>query len=325
VRARRWIDVLVVAGTLLVAVAALYERWVLSRLAGTPDPDAGRDFAFPARSTRCIATPDGGSLHVEECGEGRPIVLLHGHGATLGTFALLAGRLAAGGHRVIGVDQRGFGQSSPAPPAFDYRGLVGDVAHVLETLDLHHVIVVGHSMGGAVALGLPIHHPRLASTRVSALVLVSSTARGPADEWRNRVQVAALDRPALELFSRHPRHGVVLARANFGAWPSRSHVEAARVIGLASPVERRKGFARRLLGVDLTEHLAGVELPVLAVTGSSDRVIPVRESKRLAELLPRARLEVLPHAGHMLPMERCEELAKLVLRFADEIDPVGCP
>ena len=89
-RARRSLGLLLTAGALLVAVVALCERWVLARLAGTPDPDAGRDFTFPARSIQSIPTPDGGVLHVEECGEGPPIVLLHGHGATMGTFALLA-------------------------------------------------------------------------------------------------------------------------------------------------------------------------------------------------------------------------------------------
>ena len=321
-RARRSIGLLVTIGALLVAVVALCERWVLARLADTPDPDAGRDFTFPARSIQSIPTPDGGALHVEECGEGPPIVLLHGHGATMGTFALLADRLAAGGRRVIGVDLRGFGKSSAVPPGFDYRGLVDDVVLVLEALDLRRALIVGHSMGGAVALGVPIHHGDLATTRVSALVLVSSTARGPADHWRNRVQVAALERPALETFSRHPRHGVVLARANFGAGPRWSHVEAARAIGLASPVARRQGFARRLLGVDLTEQLGSVDVPVLALTGSSDRVISARESERLVRLLPDARLEVFPNAGHMLPMERSDEVAALILQFADELDGV---
>jgi 3-oxoadipate enol-lactonase len=311
--------VLPAASGLLVAAVVMYERRVMAGLAGTPDPDADRDFGFPARSSRTISTPDGGELHVEECGVGRPIVLLHGHGASLATFALLA-ELLAGHRRVIGVDLRGFGQSSPVPPGFDYGGLVDDVALVLAELDLCDAVLVGHSMGGAVALGVPIHHPEVSAHRLAGLVLVSSTARGPADHWRNRVQVAALDRPGLETFSRHPRHGVVLARANFGATARRSHVEAARAIGLASPVARRQGFARRLLGVDLSGRLGDVGLPVLALVGSADRVLSPRESERLVALLPNARLEVFPGAGHMLPMERCDEVAALILQFADEVD-----
>ena len=242
------------AGSVGLLMAA-YERRILAQLAATPDPDASRDFTFPAERTGTLATPDGGRLHVEECGSGRPVVLLHGHGGALGVFALLAARLAAEGRRVVAVDHRGFGRSSSVPPMFGFRGLVDDAATVLEALDLRRAIVVGHSMGGAVALGLSIHRPDVVADRVAALVLINSSARGPADRPLVRAQVTALDWPFLEGFSRHPRHGVVLARANFGAEPRRSHVEAARALGFDSPVERRRGFTRRLLGIDLTDAL----------------------------------------------------------------------
>ena len=115
----------------LVAGVVIYEHRVLARLDATPDPDRGDGFAFPAERTHAIATPDGGSLHAEECGSGRPVVLLHGHGANLGIFAPLASRLVAGGRRVVAVDQRGFGRSSAVPAAFGFDGLVDDLATVL--------------------------------------------------------------------------------------------------------------------------------------------------------------------------------------------------
>ena len=155
----------------LVAGVVIYEHRVLARLDATPDPDPGESFAFPAERTHAIATPDGGRLHAEECGCGRPVVLLHGHGANLGTFALLAPWLVAGGRRVVAVDQRGFGRSSAVPEAFGFDGLVDDLATVLGVLDLRGAIVVGHSMGGAVALGLAVERPDVIADRVSALVL----------------------------------------------------------------------------------------------------------------------------------------------------------
>ena len=322
--ARPFIGPVALAGTIGLLMAA-YERRILAQLAATPDPDASRDFTFPAERTRTLATPDGGRLHVEECGSGCPVVLLHGHGGALGVFALLAARLAAEGRRVVAVDHRGFGRSSSVPPMFGFRGLVDDAATVLEALDLRRAIVVGHSMGGAVALGLSIHRPNVVADRVAALVLINSSARGPADRPLVRAQVAALDWPFLEGFSRHPRHGVVLARVNFGAEPRRSHVEAARALGFDSPVERRRGFSRRLLGIDLTEALPAVRLPVLLLAGSSDRVVSPGESVRLARLIRGARFELFPDAGHMLPMERSAEVAELILRFADEVDSQAQP
>jgi pimeloyl-ACP methyl ester carboxylesterase len=310
-----------VPGVLTGAIAAgvaVHERRVLSGLDATPDPDWDGDLAFPAERVHSIRTPDGGTLHAEECGSGRPVVLLHGHGADLRIFAPLAARLAAAGRRVIAVDHRGFGRSSAVPPRFGFGGLVNDVATTLEFLDVRDSVVVGHSMGGAVALGLAIERPDLVAERVAALVVVNSSARGPADRPMTRAKVAVLDWRVTEQVSRHNRHGFVVARANFGAEPRRSHVIAVRTIGSASPAARRQGLTRRLLGIDLTDRLGEVGVPVLALAGGVDRVLTPAESARIASSIAGARLKVFSGAGHMLPLERCADVATEILRLVDD-------
>jgi pimeloyl-ACP methyl ester carboxylesterase len=315
-RARRVVLPTVVTG---IAVAvAIYERRILSTLDGTADPEAGDEFAFPAQHVRAVGMPDGGHLHVEEAGSGRPVVLLHGHGANLRIFTPLAARLAAGGRRVVAVDHRGFGRSSAVPPSFGFHGMVDDFATLLDVLDLRDAIVVGHSMGGAVALGLAVERPDVVAQRVGALVLINSSARGPADRPLPRAKAAALDWSLTERVGRHPRHGLVLTRANFGVDARRRDVEAARAIGLASPAARRQGLTRRLLGIDLTDRLEEVRVPVLVLAGATDRVVPASESERIAESLPDARLEVFDGAGHMLPMERTAQVAEMILQLATD-------
>ena len=88
------------ATALLGACVVVYESRVLLQLSARPDPDADRDFRFPGERTHLIPTSDGGELYVEECGAGRPVLLLHGHGASMRTFSLMAAPLAAGGCRV---------------------------------------------------------------------------------------------------------------------------------------------------------------------------------------------------------------------------------
>jgi non-heme chloroperoxidase len=321
-RAQDW-RYLVPAGLAAAVVAGvvIYEHRVLAGLDGTPDPDDG--FAFPAERIHAIATPDGGSLHAEEAGSGRPVVLLHGHGANLGIFAPLATRLIAGGRRVVAVDHRGFGRSSAVPSTFGFDGLVDDLATVLTELDLRRALVVGHSMGGAVALALAVDRADVVADRVSALVLVNSSARGPADRPLSRARAAALDWSLTEHVGRHHRHGMVLARANFGCAPRRSHVEAVRAIGFASPVARRLGFTRRLLGIDLSDRLGDVHVPVLVLAGAADRVLPTSESRRIAERVSSARLHVFDGAGHVLPVERSAQVAEQILRFAHDVDVVA--
>ena len=261
-----------------------------------------------------IPTPDGGRLYVEECGAGRPVLLLHGHGASMRTFSLMAARLAAGGCRVIAMDQRGFGRSSPVPPMFGFPGLVDDAATVLEHLDLRSAIVVGHSMGGGVALGLAVDRPEVVAQRVAAIVLVDSSGRGPADRPLTRAKFTALDWQFLERLGRNPRHGLVLARANFGPEPRRSHVDAVRTIGTDSPVERRRGFARRLLGVDLTRALfADAKCrcscwPAPPTPWFRSKSRCERSTSSPARALRRSRTP-----GHMLPIECSDEVAERIL------------
>jgi len=178
-------------------------------------------------------------------------------------------------------------------------------------------------MGGAVALGLAVERPDVAAERVSALVLINSSARGPADRPVSRARAVVLDWSVVEHVGRHGRHGMVLTRANFGSDPRRSHVAAVRAIGLASPAARRHGLTRRLLGIDLTDRLRDVRVPVVVLAGAADRVLPPSESTRIAETVPGARVHVFQGAGHMLPVERSEEVAEQILRLARDVDVVA--
>ena len=76
-----------------------------------------------------------------------------------------------------------------------------------------------------VALGLAIRRPDVLSEHVAGLVLINSSARGPADRAITRAKAAALDWAVVERLSRDPRHGIVFARKNFGVDARRSHVE----------------------------------------------------------------------------------------------------
>jgi pimeloyl-ACP methyl ester carboxylesterase len=318
-RRRRLVLPLTVTGIVLAAVAG-YERRVLDGLDATPDPDVDGRLAFPAATVHAVATLDGGQLHVEDVGEGRPVVLLHGLGADRRLFAPLAERLTAAGLRAVAVDQRGFGRSSAVPSTFGFGGLVADVATVLEALDLHDAILVGHSLGGAVSLGLAVDRPDVVAARVAAVVVVNGAARGPPDRPLARAKAAALDMRVTELVGRHRRHGVVLARANFGASPRRSHVVAVRTIGTDSSAARRRGLIRRLLGIDLSGRLGDVDVPVVVLAGAADRVLPARESALIVSAIGRARLVVFDGAGHVLPVERCADVAAEVVRLAGELD-----
>ena len=86
-------------------------------------------------------------LHVEERGEGRPVVLIHGWPLSSRSWQPQLAPLVEAGHRVIAYDRRGFGQSDKPKTGYGYDTLADDLAGLLDALDLHDVALVGFSMG----------------------------------------------------------------------------------------------------------------------------------------------------------------------------------
>ena len=118
-----------------------------------------------------IAAQDGTELYVKDWGQGRPVVLIHGWPLNADSWEYQAVKLAENGHRVIAYDRRGFGRSGQPFTGYDYDTLAGDLAAVIDGLDLSDVALVGFSMGGGeVARYLGRH----GSAKVRAAVLVSS-------------------------------------------------------------------------------------------------------------------------------------------------------
>ena len=183
-------------------------------------------------------------------------------------------------------------------------------------------------MGGVAAQAFAIHHPKLAAKRVRGLVLMSSLAKTHISGSRRlrcaieRVAEGRLDSAAM--FTQ-PNFGFFLARIGFGRDPQPSHVELTRQMIASCEREDSTPAIQALLGLDLTDELPQLDLPTLVLSGSADLIAPPAESRRIAELVPGARLEVFKGAGHMLMFERTEEVNDLIAEFAREPGVGGWP
>ena len=109
-------------------------------------------------------------IHYEDHGAGQPVVLIHGYPLSGRAWDKQVPALLDAGHRVITYDRRGFGQSSQPVTGYDYDTFAADLAALLDHLDLHDAVLVGHSMGtGEVTRYLGTR----GSARVAKGVLVS--------------------------------------------------------------------------------------------------------------------------------------------------------
>ena len=119
------------------------------------------------RSNR-ITSHDGTRLWVEQWGAGPPVLLLHAWGCSTRMWDLQVPVLVGAGHHVVAIDRRGHGRSDVPGGGYDLDSLADDVAAVLDALDLHEAVVVGHSAGAQEAVRCVTRH---GAGRVGGLVL----------------------------------------------------------------------------------------------------------------------------------------------------------
>ena len=239
---------------------------------------------------------------IDDRGEGRPFLLLHGGGGpqTVAGFAeLLATR---GPARVITPTHPGFG-GTPRPDGLaGMAGLAALYRELLDRLGLDGVTVIGNSIGGWIAAELAL----LGSPRVSRTVLVDA------------VGIEVGGHPVTDIF---PLSLDELARLSY-------HDPAAFRIDPAAMTEaQRAGMAAnraalqvyggtRMTDPSLRGRLAAIATPTLVICGDADRIVDPGYGRAYAAAIPGARFELLPKTGHLPQLESPEQLLRAVWDFA---------
>jgi pimeloyl-ACP methyl ester carboxylesterase len=323
VRGRVGIAAAVTAGAVGAAVAAprVVARWVRRE----PDGDAVRALQAPAYVSHRLDTHDRGVINVVERGSelDPPIVLSHGVTLSVRTWFYQLEALPKEGFRAIAFDHRGHGQSVLGEEGHSVENLGRDVKTVLEGLDLRGAVLVGHSMGGVAVQSFVTRFPEIAAERVAGIVLLSTLAHTPFGSRPTRTK-ASMERmfnwaPDSQWLWDAKNLGFLAARIGFGPHPHPSHVELTRQMLGECPPETRLAAPRALIGLDLTPDLPNVRIPTLVIGGTSDVLTPPAEARRIAGLIPGARLELMHGGGHMLMFERTEEVDRLIVDFARSV------
>lgn len=314
------------AGGVAAAVAA--ERLLIGRPRKRLEPAKVAAFRFPDDAVHHdVPTSDGGTLHVVERGSGgRPIVLLHGITLSALTWTYQFEDLAPR-HRLLAVDHRGHGTSKAGSGEWNLGRLALDLVELLEHLDLRDAVVVGHSMGGMVALRFALDHGEVLRDRVRGLVLMS-TSGGPvvrlaayqaitdAITPSARAVLSLGDRLAGGLFGDNDLSYLIF-RLGMGADPAPEHVELNRLMTAGTSVSVWSELITGVAGFDVRSRLGDIDVPALVMVGTRDLLTPPAHARQLVAGLPRAEpLAAFPGAGHMLMLERRAEVRERLERFA---------
>jgi pimeloyl-ACP methyl ester carboxylesterase len=202
-------------------------------------------------------------------------------------------------------------------PRLGFDSFVVQIDRVLERASADTVVLCGVSYGGLIAL----RYAALRAARVRALVLVSALAPGYAPDRRLRLYLRAPRLLAPMFCAGAWRRARREIRASLPAWVARTRfsVKLTRIVASApiSPALIRNRV-RLLEGIDFESCARRVTAPALLITGEPDldRVVPVHDTLRYLELLPRAEAVRLPRTGHLGLVTRPEEFAGMVYDFA---------
>ncbi|BBU30326.1 oxidoreductase [Burkholderia sp. THE68] len=265
---------------------------------------------------------DGAHLHFSRSTLTPSIVLLHGIPTNRRLWRQVAPFLAAAGHGWIAFDLLGYGKSSkPEEMDLGVASQATIISAALRRLGWQSGTVVGHDIGGGVAQLLALD----VSVGVRRIVLVDSVAYDSFPEpGIARLKGTAWDRiladPSFDLkkgFEKGLRQGMVNKNR---VTPELVELFERPFAGVPGRLAYLRA-ARSLKSEDLTSRIGEIEritCPVLLVSGSEDQFQPVAFAERLAAALPDATLKVVPSAGHFLPEDAPEALARLIVDFLKE-------
>jgi pimeloyl-ACP methyl ester carboxylesterase len=224
-------------------------------------------------------------------------------------------------YRLIAPDLRGHGESPSPDGVYTMDEMADDVIELLDRLGLTQSVVLGGlSMGGYVALSIALRYHE----RIHGLILIDTRAAADSpegsrirEETARSVLQAGHAQSIIETMV--PR---LFGKTTLEHYPQRVAPVLA-VMEKSSPL----GIAGALRGMavrpDRREALSQIRVPTLVLVGEDDVISPPSEAREIAKALPNARLEIIPSAGHLSPVENPLAVNEAILRFLDGLKASG--
>ena len=267
-----------------------------------------------------ITTPDGVEIFYKDWGTGQPVVLAHGWPLSSDAWQLELKLFADAGYRTIAHDRRGHGRSSKTYTGNDMTTYAKDLSELVEALDLHDVILIGHSTGGGEVVR---YAAQFANGRVAKVITA-----GAVPPLMVKTDANPEGAP-IEVFD-GIREGVLKDRSQFyqdlavsffgfnrdGVDRSQGLIDdfwrQGMLVNLAAAYDCVKAFSE----TDQTEDLKALDVPIFIAHGDDDQIVPiVAAAEKSITLVKDGTLKVYPGASHGIWGAYQEQLDKDILAF----------
>jgi pimeloyl-ACP methyl ester carboxylesterase len=251
------------------------------------------------------------NIYYEVHGEGEPLVLISGYASSSAVWTLST-PIFSKEYRVVVFDNRGTGRSDKPDIPYTMDMMADDVVGLLDTIDIDAAHICGMSLGGFIAL----RHPQ----RVISLVLACTNCGGTH-------QIAA-DAEVVERVFDLERAQKLTPEENlrvmFPFMCSQQFIDnnpdiidqlAAKSTEYPTPLHGSIRQREAIASHDTYDRLPEINAPTLVISGDADTIVPVENSKLLADRIPDAELVIVGNMGHLFTLEAADEFHKTVLDF----------
>jgi non-heme chloroperoxidase len=267
-----------------------------------------------------ITTSDGTEIYYSEQGKGQPVVLSHGWPLSSDAWQLELKLLADAGYRAIAHDRRGHGRSSRTYDGNDMDTYARDLAAVVDALDLHDLVVIGHSTGGGEAVRYAAQHGQdrvvkvITAGAVPPIMLKSdSNPDGTPIEAFDGLRESVLkDRSQFWLDLSAPFYGANRAGAVVSDGLKQDFWRQGMLVNLAAAYDCIKAFSE----TDFTDDLKALDVPIFIAQGDDDQIVPIKAAAlKSIDLVKHGTLKVYPGAPHGIYGAYQAELDQDILDF----------
>jgi pimeloyl-ACP methyl ester carboxylesterase len=274
---------------------------------------------------RKTADMGGYNLHYIDMGSGDPVVMVHGFADSSYCWHENAAALKDAGHRLIIVDLPGLGRSDipPEPYVYSLENQAKAVVSLTEKLGLKEFCIVGHSMGGGIALYITLNHPE----KIRKAVVIDPVCYKAPD-----IQILRL--PGMEYLTAKYGGRWAVRMGLEDAFNDSGKVSDAMIDEYARPITK-PGYWKALITLEkqyyspafeeMSKSYRQIHKPVLIIWGKNDTWLPFAQGVRLNQEINNSRLELIDRCGHNANQECKEEinpqLVKFLRFFGPRVDP----
>ena len=293
---------MIISVTIISIILFFYIRWESSNIVWLKPKHSYRVIGSEMLGKEeVIEQQDGTKIRTKSIGNGQPVVLAHDYGTSLLTWNLLARELIQSGFKVIVFDQRGHCKSTIGKSGVSSQSMITAYRDVLNHYDVKEGILVGHGMGGFLAIVFMQTYPELVQNRLKSTILISSYAsildKQTVSKWLYNLSVKT---GIFHYLTRIQTFGFQYGKSFLGNKLDKNIIKAYLKSYNYNNHKKLSPILNAINRENYSNNLDKIDIPCTIISGTHNNRIPSYHSRELANPLTKSKVVYIEGKGHLL-------------------------